>query len=128
MQKPRVVTLRFRTGRQKMALARWTNANLRGVRVHVRTGYSHVEGTRRTSRNGRVSLSPTEIPNVTIRNFCIALLRVGRLSTWLWWDAGHWPGVHSIVCASMEHGCVIKNTSYNCAKLGSPASFWHSLC
>jgi hypothetical protein len=50
-------------GRLKMLLERWTQIpNFRGVRVHVSTGYNRVEGTRRASRNDRVS----DLPNVTI--------------------------------------------------------------
>jgi hypothetical protein len=44
--------------------------NFRGVRVASGTGYNHVEGNRRASRNGLVTVSP-EIPNVTIRNLFI---------------------------------------------------------
>jgi hypothetical protein len=43
--------------------------NFRGVRVALSTGCNDLEGNRRTSRNGRVS----EIPNVTIRNFVVAV-------------------------------------------------------
>jgi hypothetical protein len=43
------------------------------VRVVHGTGYRRVEGNRRASRNGPVSDLPPEIPNVTIRNFCISL-------------------------------------------------------
>jgi hypothetical protein len=50
---------------------------MRVVRVHVSTGYNRVEGNRRASRNGRVSHLPPEIPNVTIRNFFIAVRCVG---------------------------------------------------
>ena len=41
--------------------------NVRGVRVHVSTGYHRVEGTRRVSVNGRVSdiSIPPEIASVT---------------------------------------------------------------
>ena len=49
------------------------NLHVRVVRVHVSTGYSRVEGNRRTSRNGRVSDLPPEIPHVTIRNSFIAV-------------------------------------------------------
>jgi ABC-type protease/lipase transport system fused ATPase/permease subunit len=44
--------------------------NFRGVRVHVSTDYSRVEGTRRASRNGLVNDLSPEIPIVSIRNFC----------------------------------------------------------
>jgi hypothetical protein len=70
MNKLRIVTLRFGTGRQKMALEGQTR-NFRGVRVYVRSGYNRVEGNRRASRNGLVSSLPPEIPHVTIRNFLI---------------------------------------------------------
>jgi hypothetical protein len=43
------------------------------VRVALGTGYNRVEGNRRASRNGRASDLPPETPNVTIRNFCIAV-------------------------------------------------------
>ena len=36
--------------------------SVRGVRVRVRTGYTRVEGSRRASRNGLVSSSPTRNP------------------------------------------------------------------
>jgi hypothetical protein len=36
--------------------------SFRGVRVHVSTGYTRVEGNRRASRNSRVSSSPTRNP------------------------------------------------------------------
>ena len=36
--------------------------NVRGVRVHVSTGYNRVEGSRRASRTGLVSPSPTRTP------------------------------------------------------------------
>jgi hypothetical protein len=36
-------------------------------------GYHRVEGNQRASRNGRVSDRPPEIPNLTIRNFLIAV-------------------------------------------------------
>jgi hypothetical protein len=51
--------------------------NARGVRRALGTGYNRGEGIRRASRNGRVSSSP-EIPNVTIRNFFIALWHRAR--------------------------------------------------
>jgi hypothetical protein len=38
--------------------------NSRGVRIALGTGYNHGERSRRASRNGRVSSSPTRIPNV----------------------------------------------------------------
>jgi hypothetical protein len=58
--------------------------NFRGVRVHVSTGYNRVKRNRRASRKGLVSALPPEIPNVTIRNFCIAVMNGrGRLSEWL---------------------------------------------
>jgi hypothetical protein len=47
--------------------------NFRGVRVASGTGYNRVEGNRRASRNGPVSDPPPETPDVTIRNFCIAV-------------------------------------------------------
>ena len=47
--------------------------NFRGVRVAPGTGYHRVEANRRASCNGRVSHLPPEIPNVTIRNLCIAV-------------------------------------------------------
>ena len=47
--------------------------NFRGVRVASDTGYNRVEGNRRASRNGPVSDPPPETPDVTIRNFCIAV-------------------------------------------------------
>jgi hypothetical protein len=53
--------------------------NFHVVRVHVSTGYNRVEGNRRTSRNGRVSDPPPEIPTVTIRNFLIAVGRASRV-------------------------------------------------
>jgi hypothetical protein len=43
------------------------------VRVAPGTGNHRAEGNRRASRNGPVSDLPPEIPNVTIRNFCIAV-------------------------------------------------------
>jgi hypothetical protein len=49
--------------------------NFRGVRVHVSTGHSRGERNERVLRNGRVSDLPSEIPTVTIRNFCIAVPR-----------------------------------------------------
>jgi hypothetical protein len=45
--------------------------NLRGVRVHVSTGYHRVEGNRRASRNGRVSAPPPEIRHDS--QLCIAV-------------------------------------------------------
>jgi hypothetical protein len=47
----------------------------RVVRVAPGTEYRRVEGNRRASRNGLVSDLPPEIPNVTMRNFCIAVRR-----------------------------------------------------
>jgi hypothetical protein len=35
--------------------------NTRGVRVHVSPGYTRVEGNRRASRNGLVSVLPPEL-------------------------------------------------------------------
>jgi hypothetical protein len=48
---------------------------VRGVRVvALGTGYNHAgEGSRRASRNGRVSSSPTRIPTSPIHNLCIAV-------------------------------------------------------
>jgi hypothetical protein len=75
MQKLRIVTVGFGTARQKLALERRNKIlNFRGVREDLGTGYDRVEGNRRASRNGRVSVLPPEIPHVTIRNFCIAVL------------------------------------------------------
>ena len=42
----------FGTARQKTALNEAQIPNFRGVRVHVSSGYFHVEGNRRASRNG----------------------------------------------------------------------------
>jgi hypothetical protein len=53
---PRRNTWRVATGRLNEGRA----PNCRGVRVHVSTGYSRVEGNRRASRNGRVSDIPLE--------------------------------------------------------------------
>jgi hypothetical protein len=79
-QKLRTVASEVGTGRQKVALERWTKIpNVRVVRVHVRTGYTihRVEGVnRRGSRNGRVSES--DLPPDPIRNSCITV-RCGSL-------------------------------------------------
>jgi hypothetical protein len=45
----------------------------RFLRVALGMGYNSVEGNRRASRNGLVSDSPPEIPNVTIRSFSVAV-------------------------------------------------------
>ena len=59
------------------AIRRWKLAeswcNLRAwARGDVSTGYNHVEGDLRASRNGLVTDFRPEAPNVTLRNFCIA--------------------------------------------------------
>ena len=51
IKKLRIVTLRFGSDR-KWSLNDGQIPNVRGVRVHVRTGYHRVEGNRRASRNG----------------------------------------------------------------------------
>jgi hypothetical protein len=53
--------------------------NFRCVRVHVSTGYNSVEGNRRASRNGLVSVLPPENPHVTIRNFSSLILSSARV-------------------------------------------------
>jgi hypothetical protein len=62
-------------GGRKWSLNDGQTPNFRGVRVHVSTGHSRGERNERASRNGRVSDLPSEIPTVTIRNFCIAVPR-----------------------------------------------------
>jgi hypothetical protein len=56
--------------------------HVRGVRVALGTGYHPGEGNRRASRNSR-ELIPTRIPNVPIRNFCIAVW--SREREWTRW-------------------------------------------
>jgi hypothetical protein len=67
MEKLRIVTLRFGTGRQKWSLSEGQIPNTRVVRSHLSTGYNPGMGNRRAWRNGRVSSSPPEIPHVAIR-------------------------------------------------------------
>jgi hypothetical protein len=69
MEKLRIVSLGLALGR-RWPLNDGRIPNFRVVRVHVSTGYSRVEGNRRASRNGRVSVLPPEgeTPHVTIRN------------------------------------------------------------
>jgi hypothetical protein len=55
-----------------MALNEGQIPKFRGVRVHVSTGYTRVEGNRPRDL-------PPEIPNVTIRNFCVA-----ARTNWKW--------------------------------------------
>jgi hypothetical protein len=74
MKKLRIVTLGLARGDRKWPLNNGQIPNVRVVRVHVSTGYNRVEGIRRASRNRRVS----DLPPVTIRNFCNAEL--GRLN------------------------------------------------
>jgi hypothetical protein len=62
MQKLRIVTFSLARGDRKWSLNDGHILNCRVVRVHVSTGYSRVEGSRRASRNGRVSDSPTRNP------------------------------------------------------------------
>jgi hypothetical protein len=73
MQKLRIVTLGFGTGRQKWPLNDGQIPNSNILRVALGTGHNRVEGNRRASRNDPVSDLPPEIPNVTIRNFSIAV-------------------------------------------------------
>jgi hypothetical protein len=79
MKQLRIVTLRFGRQNRKWPLNDRQIPNVRVVRVHASTGYNRAEGNRRASRNGRVSDLPPEIPNVTIRNFSIAVHRAGSL-------------------------------------------------
>jgi hypothetical protein len=65
--KSRIETLRFGAGRQREVLERMDKAQtFRAARVHVRTGYSPVEGNRRASRNGLVSDHPPGIPTSSL--------------------------------------------------------------
>jgi hypothetical protein len=75
LEKLRIVTVAFGTGRQRMALERGAQLpNFHGVRVALDTGYHRVEGNRQASRNGRVSLSPTRNPHrYTISQRCPSL-------------------------------------------------------
>jgi hypothetical protein len=57
--------IRFWRGRQKMALDDGQIPNVRGVRVHVSTGYTPLEGNQRASRNGLVSDLPKEILTIS---------------------------------------------------------------
>jgi hypothetical protein len=59
MQELRIVTLGLARGDRKCPLNERQIPNFRGVRVHVSTGYTRVEGNRRASRNGLVSSSRT---------------------------------------------------------------------
>ena len=65
----------FGTGRQKMALERWTNPKLSRrtctCEYGLQSGLERSAGSRR--KNGLVSALPPEIPGVTIRNFSIAV-------------------------------------------------------
>jgi hypothetical protein len=70
IKKLRIVTLRFGSDR-KWSLNDGQIPNVRGVRVHVRTGYNTGQGNPRASRNGGVSDLPPEIPTVTIRHLSI---------------------------------------------------------
>jgi hypothetical protein len=67
MKKWRIVTLRFGTARQKMALERWTNP-----KPQRRTCSPRYEVPSRRGKSAGVSDLPPEIPNVAIRNFLIA--------------------------------------------------------
>jgi hypothetical protein len=62
MQKLRIVTPRFGTGRQKLVLERWTNPKLPRRTCTCEHGLQSCRGNRRASRNGRVSDLPPETP------------------------------------------------------------------
>jgi hypothetical protein len=69
-EKVAIRRLGFGTGRQRMALERWTTPKLlRRTCSPLGTGYNRVEGIRRASRNGCVSDLPPETRIVPIRNF-----------------------------------------------------------
>jgi hypothetical protein len=73
MQKLRIVTLGFGTGRQRMALERWTHPKRPRRAWSPRYGLQSCRGKSAGVANGGVRDLPPEIPHVTItiRNFCI---------------------------------------------------------
>jgi hypothetical protein len=75
MQKLRIGRLGLGTGRQKRVLDDGHYPKLSRCTCTCEYGERWLEGNRRASRNGRVSDLPPEIPNVTIRTFCIAVRR-----------------------------------------------------